>query len=99
MLEYETRGHYTFQENSYRDRLDDAFRPQSGRPIGEMPEFIDEVDVATPLCESIFQKQILLPAFKKSSNGKFSDLEIPKFKSNERDFSYTVSIWLKNFGK
>lgn len=98
VMDYSTMGYYKFESTLLFGRYDDAFRNQTGVPIGSEPLFFSE-NIAAPFCNSIPQKFEKVPLFFKSAGEKFKDVEIPLFNFKGRDYGYTISFWLKNFGQ
>lgn len=62
----------------------------------EEPAFVLK-DTASPYCNSLPQRFVQVPQIFDKPTG-FRDVEIPSHSYQARDFGYTVSLWLKNFG-
>ena len=52
VLDYSTMGYYRFDLTQFIDRYDDSFRKQKAKPLGFLPNFVQE-NIAAPYCNSI----------------------------------------------
>jgi hypothetical protein len=97
VLDYSTMAYYKFINNIFINQYQDAFRDQQASPVNILPDFREE-NIASPFCNSIPQKQVLVPQFYRSGGNKFESVRIPRFKYFGRRIGYTASFWMKNYG-
>ena len=95
-LDFRVRAYYKFTDPLNRWR--DAFRNQTARPIALEPQVLAEPLRIDPFCSQLPEKLVQLPKITGNTQKLFPKLPIYIFDFNQRDFGYTLTLWLRNDG-